>query len=121
MPALPGLAVCRSPRVLPCRVRAVGPIYAPRDSRRLRAEPETAEKLAEQAANAEDLLGIHGVSVTARPTSAPGGRAQRADVEQIFQIHETPTRRDKLHRTIELPKPVTLDVAELFNRLFGRG
>ena len=88
---------------------------------RLGADPESAQNLAEQAAKAEQILGVHGVSVTARPTSAPGGRAQRVDVEKLFRVHETPTRRDKLHRTIELPKPVTPEVAEQFNRVFGRG
>ncbi|HEX4611617.1 MAG TPA: hypothetical protein VH092_25705 [Urbifossiella sp.] len=33
--------------------------------------PESAERLAEQAAAAAAVLGIHGVSVTARGTSAP--------------------------------------------------
>jgi hypothetical protein len=84
-------------------------------------DPESAEHLATQAAAAEQVLGIHGVSVTARPTSAPGGRARRADVEPTFRVHDTPTRRDPLHRTVELPKPVTAEAAAEFNRLFGRG
>jgi hypothetical protein len=89
--------------------------------KRFGTELETAEKLASDAARAEAILGIHGVSVTARETSAPAGAANRIDIEQSFRVHDTPTRRDKRHRTIELPKPVTQEVAELFNRLFGRG
>jgi hypothetical protein len=88
---------------------------------RFGSAPETAKELVDQATRAEAVIGIHGVSVTARPTTAPGGRARRADVEPHFRVHNTPTRRDKLHRTIELPKPVTAEVAERFNRLFGRG
>jgi hypothetical protein len=35
-------------------------------------------------------------------------------------VHDTPTRADPLHRTVELPKPVTAEVAALFNQIFGR-
>lgn len=89
--------------------------------KRFGTDPETVEKLAEAAAAAEKVLGIHGVSVTARDTTAPAGRANRTDVAPHFRVHDTPSRRDRLHRTVELPKPVTAEVAELFNRLFGRG
>jgi hypothetical protein len=89
--------------------------------KRFGTEPETAEKLASAAAHAIGVLGIHGVSVTARDTTAPAGRARRSDVEQHFRVHDTPSRRDPLHRTVELPQPVTAEVAERFNRLFGRG
>ena len=89
--------------------------------KRFGTDPESAERLAEQAAAAEAKLGIHGVSVTARNTTAPAGRAPRDAVEKVFRVHNTRSGRDKLHRTVELPKPVTQDVADLFNRLFGRG
>lgn len=89
--------------------------------KRFGTDPETAEKLAADAARAEAVLGFHGVSVTARDTTAPAGRALRSDVEIHFPIHDTPSRRDPTHRTVELPKPITPEVAELFNRLFGRG
>ncbi len=83
--------------------------------------PESAERLAEQAAAAAAVLGVHGVSVTARDTAAPAGVAPRAAVEARFRVRDTPSRRDPLHRTVELPKPVTPAVAAEFNRLFGRG
>jgi len=83
--------------------------------------PESADRLAEQAAAAEAVLGVHGVSVTARPTTAPAGTAGRSDVEKHFRVHDTPSRRDPAHRTVELPKPVTAETATLFNQLFGRG
>jgi hypothetical protein len=89
--------------------------------KRFGTDPETAERLAQQASAALSVLGIHGVSVTARGTTASGGVANRSDVEAYFRVHDTPTRRDPLHRTVELPVPVTADVAEQFNRLFGRG
>src|SRR5689334_12452038 len=89
--------------------------------KRFGAEPESAERLAAHSVTAEAVLGIHGVSVTTRETTAPAGRASRADVEHVFRVHDTPSRRDPRHRTVELPKPVTPEVAELFNRLFGRG
>ena len=85
--------------------------------KRFGTEPESAERLAGQAAAAESVMGIHGVSVTARDTAA---RADRAAVEAHFRVHDTPTRRDPAHRTVELPKPVTAETAEKFNRVFGR-
>jgi RHS repeat-associated protein len=80
---------------------------------------EAAVDLGRQAAAAERAGLPHGVSVTARRTSH-GSTADRDAVEQHFPVHNTPTRRDRNHRTVELPKPVTDEVATLFNRLFGR-
>jgi len=88
--------------------------------RRFGTEPESLEKLAAAAAAAEQALGIHAVSVTARETSAPVSVALREEVERHFRVIETPTRKDKLHWTIELPMPVTQEVVDQFNQLFGR-
>lgn len=88
--------------------------------RRFGSAPESADRLAEQAAAAEAVLGVHGVSVTARATAAPAAAAPRPAVEARFPVHDTPSRRDPLHRTVELPRPVTPEVADEFNRLFGR-
>jgi hypothetical protein len=79
---------------------------------------ESADKLGQDAARAEGVLGIHGVSVTARPPKRPAPSALRSIVEKHFRVHNTGS--DPLHRTVELPKPVTQEVADLFNRLFGR-
>jgi hypothetical protein len=87
---------------------------------RFGTDVESAERLAAQADMAERKLGIHGVSVTARKTKAPASQAIRREVEQVFRVHNTPSDRDPLHRTVELPKPVTEPVAAEFNRLFGR-
>src|SRR5262249_3619317 len=80
--------------------------------------PESVQKLAEDAARAESVLGIHGVSVTARTPKWLAPCATRSGVEKHFRVHNT--GNDPLHRTVELPKPVTQQVADLFNRLFGR-
>ncbi len=87
--------------------------------KRLGKSRESAARLARKAAEAEAFLGIHGVSVTAGIPIGPASEADRSDVEHHFPVRETPSRADSLHRTIELPKPVDQDVADLFNRIFG--
>jgi hypothetical protein len=87
---------------------------------RLGTSRESAARLARKAAEAEHVIGIHGVSVSAAVPSVPASSAERAQVEPVFPVHDTPTRNDPLHRTVELPKPVTPEVAGTFNRLFGR-
>ena len=87
---------------------------------RLGTSYESATRLARKAAEAEAGLGIHGVSVSAGPPIGPASQAWRRVVEQRFRVHDTPTRADPLHQTIELPKPVTGEIADLFNQLFGR-
>ena len=74
--------------------------------------PETAEQLAEHAARAKAVLGIHGVSMTARPPRRPAPSVPRPELEKHFKVHDTGS--DPLHRTVELPEPVTDEVAELF-------
>jgi len=88
--------------------------------KRFGTDPESAERLAAQAAAAHSVLGIHGVSLPARDTSAPCGSALRSVVESVFRVHDTPSRRDPLHRAVELPVPITAEIAQRFNRLFGR-
>jgi hypothetical protein len=89
--------------------------------KRLGTTRESAARLARKAEEAERAIGIHGVSVTAGVAIGPASTADRNDVEQFFPVHETPTRTDPRHRTVELPKPVTQDVTDQFNQLFGRG
>lgn len=88
--------------------------------KRLGTSRGSAARLARKAAEAEQVLGIHGVSVTAGVAEGDVSAAERAEVERVFPVHETPTRADRLHRTVELPKPVTQEVADRFNELFGR-
>lgn len=92
-------------------------------------------KLAKQA-EAADSAGTarngvpyrHGVSVTTpemnqilakNPTDAVSATCKTIE-EAGFEIRHTPTKADDYHHTIQLPKPVTEEVAKLFNRVFGR-
>ena len=83
---------------------------------------ESAAELDRQARLAERQEWTHstyGVSATTRET--PGSaRALRSAVEAHFQVLDTPTLMNPDHKTIELPKPVTEEVADRVNRLFGR-
>jgi len=81
---------------------------------------ESAARLGRKAGEAEAVLGMHGMSVTAGVETRPHSRADRAVVQTVFRVHDSPTRHDRFHRTIELPKPVTAVVAAQFNLLFGR-
>jgi len=87
---------------------------------RLGTDRESAGRLGRKAAEAEGKIGIHGVSTTAGEPGGPASSAPRAGVEPHFPVHDTPTRSDPQHRTVELPKPVTQKVADLFNKIFGR-
>jgi hypothetical protein len=88
--------------------------------KRLGTSRESAARLARKAAEAEAVIGIHGVSVTAGLETREHSRALRLTVASQFRVHDTPTRRDPLHRTVELPKPVVQYVADRFNQAFGR-
>ena len=88
--------------------------------KRLGTSPESAARLARKAAEAEQVLGIHGVSVTAGVVAGSASVADRANVESVFPVHDTPTRADRWHRTVELPKPITQETADQFNHVFGR-
>jgi hypothetical protein len=79
---------------------------------------ETAALLGEQAARAEALGLPHGVSVFSRTNREDAVSAALADVERHFTVHQT--GKSSYHYTVELPKPVTQNVADLFNGIFGR-
>ncbi len=87
---------------------------------RLGTSRESAARLGRKAAEAEEQIGIHGISTTAGKPLGPASQASREAVESKFPVHDTPTRRDPLHRTVELPKPVTPETAKQFNEVFGR-
>lgn len=79
--------------------------------------PETAQELARDAAAAlaNPKVDIHGVSVFYRdpvPSAAEFG-----EVAKHFNVYKT---LRKGHYTIELPYPVTQEVTDTFNRIFGR-
>jgi hypothetical protein len=89
---------------------------------------ESTTRLGRQAAAAEQakigvlgVTGLHGVSVSRTVPTVPASAATRAAIEGAgFRLVPTPTASDPFHHTLELPKPVTRDVADKFNALFGR-
>jgi hypothetical protein len=84
---------------------------------RYRNGPETATRLGRKAAEAEKAGFPHGVSVTTSPDEGrPCAVANCSDVQNVFDVTKTGT--DPHHYTVELPKPVTQDVADDFNDLF---
>jgi hypothetical protein len=73
-------------------------------------------ELAGDAANAEEKIGIHGVSTTTKPNlKNPGGTAAKSAVESAFNVVKTGGRN---HWTVVLPKPVTGTIVQVFNSLF---
>jgi hypothetical protein len=96
---------------------------------------ESALRLARLAALAEAAgaatSGVpfgHGVSVTSPDANqrlardpADAVRATRRAFEAAgFAVRYTPTRADTDHHTVDIPKPVTGDVAARFNAVLGR-
>lgn len=96
---------------------------------------ESAQRLAKQAEAAEKAgtaqNGVpygHGVSVTTPESNLRLAKdpldavtAERKALEEAgFEVRPTPTRADPNHHTVQLPKPVTEQVADLFNQIFGR-
>jgi RHS repeat-associated protein len=82
---------------------------------------ESATRLGKKAAESEAKQGVHGVSTTINPAAhnQPGNStADRSAVEAHFPVQQT--GRDQQHHTVVLPKPVTRQVADLFNKIFGR-
>jgi hypothetical protein len=81
-------------------------------------EREATDDLARQSAESRARSFPHGVSVFSRSSRPDAASAFRADIEAHFVVHKT--GRNRFHYTIELPDPVTDEVADLFNVLFGR-
>ncbi|MFJ9544380.1 RHS repeat-associated core domain-containing protein [Streptomyces sp. NPDC101225] len=85
--------------------------------------PETTEKLAADAANAEQHDFPHGISTSTRlpPKIKESGEYRSTTVgavrERGFRVEQT--GRNKAHHTVHLPKPVTEQVTDRLNELFG--
>jgi hypothetical protein len=79
---------------------------------------ETADNLERQCEAAVEHGFPHGVSSMSRASRAGAMMAARAEVELYFTVRQT--GKNLFHHTVELPHPVTEQVAERFNRLFGR-
>jgi hypothetical protein len=82
--------------------------------------PESAESLAADAARAEAAGFPHGVSTkqVGRVSGSDTAHrtARRSDVEQRFVVEQT--GKNPAHHTVHLSKPVTQDVADMFNAVF---
>jgi hypothetical protein len=92
--------------------------------------------LAKQAQAAETSGGTaqngvplgHGISVTTPESNVRLARnpedavsATRTALERAgFEVRHTPTRNDPNHHTVQLPKPVTEEIADRLNQVFGR-
>ena len=84
---------------------------------------DSARRLAAKCARAEQEMGIHGVSAHAHNRGYDIVGVPRTQVAAVFEVRDTPDNPlgyDPAHRTIVLPKPVTEEVAEAFNRALGR-
>jgi hypothetical protein len=87
--------------------------------RHVASEFEPEDVLQRNAAGAEAIVRIFGVSGQ-KVAAAGGGVARRGEIERAgFRVHETPIFGAG-HVTIELPDPVTPADAVRFNALFGR-
>lgn len=90
--------------------------------------PETATRLGRQAEEAQRAGFPHGVSVTtpeanlrlARDPTDASNATRQAFEQAGFPVHYTPTRTDPSHHAVELPHPVTPEVADRFNTVLGR-
>jgi hypothetical protein len=78
---------------------------------------ESREKLAADAAKAQANGFPHGVSAIGDATKS-GSVANYEDVANNFNVIKT--GNNPSHYTIELPNPVTDDVTDTFNKVFGR-
>ncbi len=90
---------------------------------RLGDSAESASRLGRKSAEAEQVIGHHGVSVsTTKPhIGTPCSSALCSNLEaRGFEVRSTPTRSDPNHHTVVMPKPVTKEVAKDFNKAFGR-
>jgi RHS repeat-associated protein len=82
---------------------------------------ESGTRLSNKAADAESKIGTHGVSGSTNKPSGPCSSASCSRLKAAgFPVRATPTKADAGHVTIEMPKPVTKEVADDFNKTRGR-
>lgn len=88
--------------------------------KRMGKGPETLKTLTEQSAKAEANGFPHGVSTKLINKIARNDNVHRVvpktEVEKIFRAPQTGL--DPYHHTVELPKPITQEIVDLFNKLF---
>lgn len=78
---------------------------------------ENADSLEAQSQQAQDFLGVHGVSVMTQ-AKYPAPFATRAEIETKFRLEKT--TNNPFHYTVVLPTPVTASDALAFNTIFKR-
>ncbi len=79
----------------------------------------TAERLAGEASAAREVIGIHGVTGWSSPPAGRFPSATRARLSALgFQVHATPLAGMPNHLTIEVPSPVTPEVARRLDAAF---
>ena len=85
-----------------------------------RGASDTKALLQRDAQAAEDVLGVHGVSVSTSPAAKAGQVVRCATCSSVeaagFKVQQT--GKDLNHHTVELPKPVTSEVVRIWNELF---
>jgi hypothetical protein len=65
---------------------------------------------------------VHGISISASQVDASRAHSTlpRSTVEKAFPVHNTPIPGgDQLHRTVELPNPITQEIKEAWNKIWG--
>jgi hypothetical protein len=78
---------------------------------------ESLARLGRKAAEAERFLGIHGLSTTAGESDGPYSQALRGEVVSGSRHADT---QGSIAPHGGVAKPVTKDIGDLFNLLFGR-
>jgi hypothetical protein len=82
--------------------------------------PETVSQLAADAASAEAAGFPHGVSTKLVNRVSGSDKAHRSaavgEAQKHFKVEQT--GRNPNHHTVHLPKPVTSEVADKFNKVF---
>jgi hypothetical protein len=83
--------------------------------------PESLDDLAADAARTVGKDLPHGVSTRGIDRLAKNDVGvhrvvPRSEVEKVFPVHKTGAKPD--HYTVELPKPITQEVVDLFNKVF---
>ena len=85
-----------------------------------RGSIDSKKLLTDQAKLAEEKIGIHGVSTSTSAAAKEGQAVRCATCKSVedagFKV--TQTGKDPNHYTVELPKPITSEVARTWNDLF---
>ena len=82
---------------------------------------ESSTRMSRKAGESEAVTGIHGLSASTNKHAIACVAATCGALRDAgFAVRATPSKSDPGHVTIELPKPVTKDVAKRLNETMGR-